>query len=489
MKNNNLKISRLEIVVFLCGAVVMIIELVGSRVVSPYFGNSLVVWTSLIGVILGSLSVGYYYGGRLADRGANFETLGRILLWSALFTGLTAFIKEPGLTYISHWFGTDLRAGSFMAVLLLFGPVSFLLGMVSPYVAKLKMNSLNNSGKVVGNLSALSTLGSISGTFLAGFVLIPFFGNSVLLYVMSVILLGTSVIALQKILAEHLITIMFIGAMFFLNQKLAVFKLRVVSDVDSLYNRIIVKQIRDYQGNDLYTMSTDSSGIQSAIKIEYPEELYFGYSKAYAWSESINPKINSALMIGGGGYSYPRYFLKTNLESRMDVVEIDPKMTELAKKYFSLIEDPRMTIIHQDARSFVRRSKKTYEVIFLDAFNSVTPPAHLTTQEFMSDLSQLLTDNGFLMINLISSITGPRSEFLLSERETLRTVFPRVDIYETESRNPQSVQNLMLIAYKDSSVKKLSLRTPISNFDKQTGRVLTDDWSPVEYLSRNLYTP
>ncbi|MFH1533488.1 MAG: fused MFS/spermidine synthase, partial [Nitrospirota bacterium] len=158
----------LEIIVFFSGAIVMVLELVGSRVLAPYVGTSILVWTSLIGIILGSLSLGYYLGGRIADKKASFRILAFILFSAAILITLTTLIKSPVLTFIQTSI-RDLRTASVVATILLFTPASIALGMVSPYSVKLKLHRLEATGRTVGNLYALSTIGSIVGTFLAGF--------------------------------------------------------------------------------------------------------------------------------------------------------------------------------------------------------------------------------------------------------------------------------------------------------------------------------
>lgn len=181
----------LEITVFVCGAVVMIFELVGSRVLGPYFGTSIFVWTSLIGIILGSLSLGYYLGGKIADKKPNLSNLSLIILLASISIGLTIFIKDSLLVILQINF-TDIRLASALASLILFLPASMLLGMVSPYAVKLKIENLNTSGRAVGNLYAISTVGSIIGTFLSGFYLIPRFGTNKLLMILAITLIAVS---------------------------------------------------------------------------------------------------------------------------------------------------------------------------------------------------------------------------------------------------------------------------------------------------------
>ena len=154
----------LEIAVFLCGAVVMVIELTGSRVLAPYLGTSLVVWTSLIGIILASLSIGYWWGGRLADRRPEARLLGRIILLSAFATAFMVLIKTFVLGFLQARSG-GLHLAAMSATLLLFAPPSILIGMVSPFAVRLKLEDTQTSGQTAGKLYAISTIGSISGTF------------------------------------------------------------------------------------------------------------------------------------------------------------------------------------------------------------------------------------------------------------------------------------------------------------------------------------
>ena len=181
----------LEIAVFLCGAVVMVYEIAGSRVVAPHFGTSIYVWTSLIGVILASLSLGYWLGGKIADKNPSFRNLSQIILISAIIIALTTLVKENILGFLSINFnGMIMR--TLLAAIFLFSPASILLGMVSPYAVRLKLKSVQTSGATVGNLYAISTLGSILGTFLAGFILIPLIGTTNILYLIAAILVIVS---------------------------------------------------------------------------------------------------------------------------------------------------------------------------------------------------------------------------------------------------------------------------------------------------------
>ncbi|MCB2219108.1 MAG: fused MFS/spermidine synthase [Bacteroidetes bacterium] len=186
-----MKRIHLEIVVFVCGAVVMAYEIIGSRMLGPYVGTSYFVWTAIIGIILLSLSAGYYTGGWLSDQKPRTNLLALIILLAGIYILLTVFIKDPFLNFMIKTI-QNLHWVSVLSSLVLFSIPSLLLGMVSPFAARLRMNSVASSGKTVGNLYALSTIGSIVGVFTAGFYLIPHFSISMILILFSIILITIS---------------------------------------------------------------------------------------------------------------------------------------------------------------------------------------------------------------------------------------------------------------------------------------------------------
>ncbi len=178
----------LEIIVFVCGAIVMAFEIIGSRMLGPYVGTSIFVWTSIIGIILFSLSVGYRFGGWVADRKPRADFLSFIIFFAGLSILLSAAVKDWVLTWFADLI-PNIKLNSVMSSIALLAIPSILLGMVSPYAARLKMNSIANSGATVGNLYAISTVGSILGVFLAGFYLIPTFEITNILIILSITLI------------------------------------------------------------------------------------------------------------------------------------------------------------------------------------------------------------------------------------------------------------------------------------------------------------
>src|SRR3989339_515574 len=454
----------LEITVFICGAIVMIFELVGSRVLGPYLGTSIFVWTSLIGVILGSLSIGYILGGKIADKKSNLRILSLIIFFAGIYINLTMFTKESIIIFLQNSF-IDIRLSSVFASIILFAPTSILLGMVSPYAIKLKLNNLSTSGSTVGNLYAISTIGSIIGTFSSGFYLIPAFGTTKILLILSLSLIILSIILSSKQLIKTKFTFIFLISISWLTVGRVNYLLAQNGfiDVDTKYNHV---QIIDYQDAETgkpargLRVNNESS---SAMFID-DGELVFEYTKYYNLIEHFNPSFKKSLVIGGAAFSYPKYYLKAYPEASMDVVEIDPKLTEFAKTYFYLQENPRLNIYHEDGRTFLNKTSKKYDI---------------------------LNDGGVVILNIISSIGGISGQFLRAEYATYKQIFPQVYLFPVNNQLAvNNVQNIILVALKSSEIPKFKNENEELNKYLEhlwTGKIeedmpiITDDHAPVDY--------
>lgn len=488
----NIQKNILEITVFLCGAIVMIFEIVGSRVLGPYFGTSIFVWTTLIGIVLGGLSFGYYFGGKIADRKANLKILSLIVFLAAASIGLTNLIKHSLLSSLQGSFLDD-RMGLILGSLILFLPVSILLGMVSPYAAKLKLDNLNTSGSTIGNLYALSTTGSIIGTFLAGFYLIPNLGTSKLLFTLVLVLIILSLFLSKKNLLKTKVTslVIFSITLFAISTLNQMIENKGFIDVDTMYSRVLIYDHKDSNsGEEIRVMKTDS-GNQSAMFLNN-NNLVIEYTKYYDLAEFFNPELKKTLMIGGAGYSYPKHFLSKYPKATMDVVEIDPGVTELAKKYFRLEDHPRLTIYHEDGRVYLNETNERYDAIFGDAFSSSSSiPYQLTTQEAVQKKYDVLNKNGVIVLNIISTIEGEQGEFLRAEYATFKSVFPQVHLFPVSYPNDsKKVQNIILVALKSKEKQKLaSNNLELDEYLKHIWNkkitddmpILTDDYAPVDY--------
>jgi spermidine synthase len=486
-----LKKYFLEIVVFICGAVVMIYEIAGSRVLGPYLGTSIFIWTSLIGIILGSLSLGYWLGGKLADRKPTYSALAWIVLLAAILIGLTTLIKEPFLLYLPR-FISGLKWQSVAASIFLFAPASIFLGMVSPYAVRLKIKTLQTSGATVGRLYAISTVGSIAGTFAAGFYLIPAMGTTNILISITVLL---ALISITLFIPEKktgksipaVVLILFTIYLFFENQS----KARSYIDEDTQYCRVwIYDAVDQATGKDIRFMRINNES-SSAMFLDN-DELVFPYSKFYRLAEHFTPGFGSTLILGGAAFSYPKYFLGKYPDATIDVVEIDPELTQLAREHFRLKDDPRMKIFHEDARTFLNRGDYKYDVIYGDTYKSqYTLPWHLTTLEAARKTYEMLNEGGCALLNIISSLEGAGSLFLQAELATYREVFPYVYVFAVEDPTDLlSVQSIILLAIK-SPVEPIweSEDEEIAGFLKQEASdkvaanlpILTDEYAPVDY--------
>jgi len=483
---------KLEIVAFIGGAVVMILELVGSRILAPYLGTSIIVWTSLIGIILASLSLGYFWGGTLADKNPSYKTLSFIVLISGVLVGLTSLVKNPVLNIVQNS-NLDIRLGSVITTLILFSPASITLGMISPYAIRLKTRSVSKSGQSAGSIYAISTLGSIVGTFLAGFVLIATLGSTKILYILAATLLITSIFSYQefggKSLKIYLLVIFIIIAADYFDP---LFKPTLVLDKDTLYNRVWIYESKDSDTDrPILSLMTDVKGRQSSMFLDGDDSLAIEYTKYFRLFKYFNPTAKRLLMIGGGAYSYPKDFLKQNPDLSIDVVELDPQITLLAKKYFNLIDNPRLTIYHQDGRIFINKTKERYDAVMVDAYHSsLAMPYHLTTKEAAEKIYNVLNKNGVIMMNIISSINGEYGKFLRAEYITYRSVFPQVYLFFASSQNgPLEPGNIMLVALKSpENVDFLKVRGEYESLLKNLWMgsvavdvpILTDDFAPVE---------
>jgi spermidine synthase len=220
------------------------------------------------------------------------------------------------------------------------------------------------------------------------------------------------------------------------------------------------------------------------------DDLVHEYTKYYRLARHFRPGFKHALMIGGAAYSYPKDFLKEYTEATLDVVEIDPKLTKLAEKYFRLKPDSRLRVFHEDARTYLNRTSKKYDVIYGDAFRSFSVPYHLTTREAAQRMHDALNDDGVVLVNLISAVEGDKGRLLRAMLATFKSVFPQVLLYAVDdAEDGTRVQNIMLVALKSGKLPKPYSTDPELNAYlfktwippvPQDMPILTDAYAPVE---------
>jgi predicted membrane-bound spermidine synthase len=496
MKNRQ-RIFIFDIAVFLCGAIVMVYEIIGSRLLSPYIGSSIYIWTSLIGVILGSLSLGYWLGGRFADRKCEVRILASVIFAAAGLIAVTTLIKDIFLSMLAAS-PMALEIKALIASLILFAPASVFLGMVTPYAIKLKVSSLETTGRTVGNLYALSTIGSIAGTFAAGFLLVPFVGSVRTLYLIAAALFVIAFVLFPLRLTQFNIAViaLFVVAVAASEYtRLYEYQTSELIDVDTEYSRVqVFRSVDPLTSRPIRSYATDPFFAQSAMYFD-SDDLVFPYAKFFDLVAHFDPQFQRSLLIGSGAFSYPKHYLETFPNATIDVVEIDPSVRDIARKYFRLKDDPRMQMIDKDGREFLNNAPAgQYDAIFLDAFGSLfSVPYQLTTKEAVQRMSSTLNDRGVVLANIGSSITGDAGHFLRAEIATYRAVFPQVYIFKIRSdKKDTDLQNIVLVALKSDIA--VNLNSPDRHLNELlaqaytgpldiTEAVLTDDLAPVEYYS------
>lgn len=479
-----------ESVVFLCGAVGMILELAGSRLLAPYFGNSIFVWTSLIGVLLGFMALGNFLGGRLADSHLSGRMLFWILISASAAITLIAFTEGAVLPALAK--GNGLRTESVAAAIALFALPSTVLGMVAPYSIRLKLHALSDSGSTVGSLYALSTIGSIVGTFLAGFWLIAAVGTHSIILVIAAVPAVLSLLFLAPVTPRRLAAAAV--ALLLLASAIAFSKPSLVT-LDTQYERYIVRTGTDTRnGRPVVAISPQAQGgSESTVYSDNGEPFPTPYFDYFDLGLKLAPKVERTLLIGGGAFVYPRRQLGLYPESSTDVVEIDPKLLDIARKDFFLKDDPRLRIFLEDGRTFLNRNTQKYNVVLLDAFKARgSVPYQLATREAIQLCSDALDEQGILVMNLVAAPGGPSRRFLESEYATVNEVFPNALVFQVLDAPATDIQNFEIVAAKNQSI---DLTSAIQGIEPQASPrllkdfkvpdgtlVLTDDRAPVDQL-------
>jgi len=473
--------------VFGGGAIGMVLELVGSRLLAPYFGNSLFVWTSLIGVMLGFMSLGYFLGGRLADRHLDTGYLFWILVGAASSVALIALLESVLLPQLAA--GDSPRLLAVVSATILFAVPSTLLGMVSPYCIRLRMHTIEDSGSTVGSLYAVSTLGSIVGTFAAGFWLISMFGTHAMLTLIAGSLAALSLLVIGGGYRDwrRLAALGGLAAMLALGASVA-----SAETVDTQYDRYFLREIADpASGRPLIGLSRDERSAESASYEDTGEPYRFEYYNFYDLAATLDGPVDKALLIGGGTFSYPRLFLAANPTATMDAVEIDGDLYRIAKERFGFTDDPRLSLHFEDGRTFLNRATGTYDAVFVDAFKSEqTVPYQLTTKESWQLCYDLLDDDGVLVMNVIASPDDERSRFFDSLYATISEVFPEVRAFQVQGQAEGALLNTSIIAVKNPDVdiadtlKKSAPDVYARMYSQyappQEATIFTDDFAPVD---------
>lgn len=485
-----MKKYKLEITTFIAGATGMIVELVASRILSPYLGNSNLIWTCIIGMMLAFMSIGYFIGGKISDKYPKMNLLSLFILDASIFISIIPLIEVYAIEPLSKK-NISLPIIAIICSTITFGIPSLLLATASPFAVKLKEKDEKQIGQVSGKMSAISTIGSIFGTFLAGFILIPKLGVKNIILMIVVILNILSFILQEekniKYIIKSIIILLILVAVVFLGKKLFYQKYQdMILDTDSEYSRIWIRKLVNDSGREYNTLEVDL-GLESIASNE--KKLTSEYLKYYDLFDYYQENTDNILLIGGAAYTYPSYYLENFKEKKIDVVEIDPKMTELAQKYFNLdINNSNLTIYHEDGRRFLNTSNNKYDCILVDAFKGLNVPFQLTTVEALENEKRLLNDDGIIISNIFSALEGENSKFLRNEYTTYKKIFDNVKVFKVDlgSDDNTEMQNYILVAFNGKQIENPEkfekyaklLSTEMTEIDID-GEVLTDDLCDV----------
>jgi spermidine synthase len=497
-----------HLVVFISSMGIMIIELVASRIIAKYFGDSLYTWTAIIGVVLGGITFGNYLGGRLADR-FDVRRAARTLLLTgaalvllilALDVGVEAAMSTMAMPQ-GQW---PLIAAAVLVITLMFFLPAMALGTISPIMATYALEENEQVGSTVGSIYASGSAGSIIGTFLSGFVLVPLLGiRTVVITVAAVIaLLSLLIRGRRRSLAAVLGgIILLLGAVeiaprtgllpWFGGQD------EVVFETDSMYSHITVEDRED--GERVLVMD---GLIHNRHDPDKPERLLYSYERIYRAATDAYAAAGAkagggglrTLTLGGGALTFPSYLERHYPQSRNTVVEIDPQVIETAHRFFDVPRDTDLRIRIADARQYVRTNggEQRFDIIYLDVFDSYSIPSHLATREFTAELRRALEPDGLLLVNLIDIYDEGR--FLAAYSRTAEQVFEEVKVYAAAdfSRSARSTfvlaagpgaKALGMLAGAGGEQYELIESGELSRLQQRNGSpVLTDNYAPVEIL-------
>ena len=489
----------------------LVIELVAARIMAPHVGVSLYTWTSIIGVILGGISIGAFAGGIVADRRPRASTLG----WLFLASGVSALFIAPladaiGESAMLQQLATTLVARVlFIAISVFFLP-AFLLGMISPVTVKLALANLEKSGGTVGRIYAFSTLGSIAGTFATGFVLIAWLGTRTILLGVAITLLMSAIVFSGLLRRKPvLIALLALGGAFGFagpGHLVQLYRARINPIAygeyyfdESEYYTIRLRQTERLNHTFVEVLVLDHL-VHSFNDLRDPGYLHYGYLRFFddvvRWKLRDNPAPH-LLFLGGGGYTLPRYLEASCPRCAIDVVEIDPAVTRVATGYLGVDPHGRIHTINADARWFVMNTNRRYDAVFCDAFNDLSIPFHLTTKEFNASVARLLNRDGFVAANVIDNYR--RGEFLPAYVKTIRSVFGDQNVAllgEWPATLVDAQSTFVVVASPQLAPFLGNMRagTTVVSPAALTGYLasrkpplLTDDYAPVDNLVASLF--
>ena len=444
----------------------------------------------------------------MADSRPYFTTLSLLVLGAGLLIWLIPVVSNPIIIFLVNM-GLGSRLTPLIASVAIFLLPSMLMGMVSPYSVRLRATDIARMGNVSGGLYAISAGGSILGTLLTAFILIPFLRVRIIFLCLGAVLVALSSLGWRfKTLLRIPVVIGAIAAVALGYPHIPQPRIitpegsQIIYERDSAYHRIFVTE-----SNESRYLRFDSTW-QSGMSLTDPDESVFSYTDFFQLSWIFNPDIKNILIVGLGGGSAPKKFYTDFPEVIIDVAEIDPVVVKVAEDYFHLPQDERIRVSAEDGRTYLARSDSKYDLIVLDAFFGQSVPFHLMTEEFLDLTRDHLTDKGVVMANIIGSFYGREGRLFRSLYKTSVGVFPEVllfmeDYYGGDEEDYSG--NIILVALKnpvgltkdqivETAAKLKDERVKVPLLDVYAQRlyqgqlsiddvpILTDDYAPVDAL-------
>lgn len=497
--------------VFISGLCSLALEMAASRLLESTFGSSNLVWAVVIGLILVYLAVGYYLGGKWADRSASLKTFFLILIAAACSIAVIPLIAKPILNLASRAFDQlqfGILAGAFAVVIVLLAVPVILLGTASPFAIRLAVQDSRTVGKISGQIYAISTLGSFIGTFLPPLLLIPLAGTSLTFLLIGGVLLLTALSGLvitknfhRSAIALLFVPMMVIAAGVWLRQQPIRSSDGMIFETESAYNYIQVLEYNDYRLLRL----NEGQGVHS---IYHPTILsYSGPWDQVLAAPFFNPSpvepssVQSMAIVGLAAGTAARQASFAFPGIQIDGFEIDPKIVTTGNEFFAMDQIPGLNVIVQDGRWGLQHSQKQYQVISVDAYRPPYIPWHLTTREFFQIVRDHLTEDGVMIINVGRAPDDRRLINTLTS--TILQVFPTVHVMDL----PGSFNSLLyataqptLASNLQDNLNKLLPRSDIHPLLAETvynainnlqpappqDLIFTDDRAPIEWITNNL---
>ncbi len=483
---------------FFSGMSIMAIEMGASRLLTPYFSSSQIVWTVIIGIIMIAMAIGNVWGGRSADKNPDPKKLYTRLLIAAVWTAAIPFAGRFVILGVSYVVILAVKSNyliwaSFFSCIVLFVYPLILLGTVTPSLIKYATRNLTENGRTVGTLEACGTVGSILGTFLPTFVTIPNLGTAATFYIFAAILALLSLLyfisAKKHIVRGAAVTGIIIVLIFApVNYSFAFWENDLVYEGESIYNYLRVRE-----DSDKVILSTNVlEGVQSIyMKSGGLTGMYYDYALAAPLMAGTENADMSLLVLGMGTGTYAKQCRIYYPNLKAEGVEIDQKIVDLSRKYFDLPEDIPVTV--GDGRAYLRNAGK-YDIIMVDAYQDITIPFQMSTKEFFTMVKEHLNDGGVMVVNMNMKTAekGGINDYLI---DTICSAFPKVATVDVGNNTNQELfagensdifnsfqQKTSALQAKD--VLKSQMEEVSENLEEREGGnlILTDDKAPVELL-------